>query len=349
MNSLRILITIFLIGVAPMAASGDELDRYETSLGGSERLRLFALTNIFDRYAADPAVRDGLRTELARQGYYYDGTGSRVLRQDMWIAPILAFDGNINGGTLNDRFRFAGLEFHADPRIKAKPGWVGGASVGARTRFALGNGSLLDLQGEGKMSWSPRYDIGRSSAQISACLLNNLRGWTFLDLCHRLRENKRKLGRSTEASTSARLSSLGQVGNSYHEAWLQVERLSYGASEQGVAIVGLRSIFDRIMPYGSVSFAQSIPNEMAFRSRIELGVQLPRNGRIIDLFLWTQSADGDRFLGAVREDQTHGVGVSVQSTTGPRITVSFVRNSSTADFYDHSQLEAEIRLRDVRW
>ncbi len=347
-NSLRAFLCVFLL-CNPMGAAGDELALYRTSLHGSERLRVFALTRIFDQYPADPDVRNALRQGLRQLGEYYDGNGNRILRSDAWLYPVIGYDGNINGGVLNDHFRFGGLVFEADPAIRAKSGVVGGGGFGTMTRVALARGTFIDLTGTAEVSHSPEHDINRSQAEISACLRHNLARWTFVDLCRVFEEAQRELGRSTRRATRASLSSLHQIGGTYHETRIELERSDHNSVTQDAVTFGLRSVLNGVLPSVSISLAESVPNEIAFRSRVNAGIYVPYNGRLYGMFAWTQFADGGRFLNTLREDRTTGLGVSAEIHDDVTLAVTYASNRSTASFFNYEQLEFQLQFKNIRW
>jgi len=338
-----------LLCLIPLGAAADELLRYETSLYGPERLRLFALTRIFDGSPDDPDVRLALRRDLERQGHYQDGAGPRILRHGVSVYPVLGYDDNINGGVLNDRFRFSGLVFEADPTIRAKAGLVAGGGFGTQTRVAIARGTYVDLTGAADFAYSPTHQISRSQAEIAACLRSNLTGWTFVDLCQRFEDTERELGRSTRRVTSVALSSLHQTGHAYHEAQVQLERAYYTTIDQDAVTLGLRSVIGRVLPSVSLSLAGPVPDEIAYRSRVNVGFQMPHDGRLYGIYAWRQYAEGGMFLGTEREDRTFGLGVSADLQRNITVSLTYSNNRSTAAFFNYSQLEMQVRFREFRW
>lgn len=343
------VLCVLLLCLIPIGSAADELSRYETSLYGPERLRLFALTRIFDHRPDDPGVRAALRRDLARQGHYHDGVGPRILRQDVSVYPVLGYDGNINGGVLNDRLRFGGIVFEADPATRAKAGLVAGAGFGTQTRIAIAQGTFLDLTGAADFAYSPKHRINRSQADIAACLRRNLAGWTFIDLCQRFEDTERELGRSTRRATSAALSSLHQIGPTYHEARGELERTHYATTDQDAITLGLRSVVGRVLPSISLSFAEPVPDEIAYRSRVNVGLEMPHDGRLYGIYAWRQDAEGGMFLGTGREDRTYGLGVSADLQSNITVNLTYSNNHSTAAFFNYSQLEMQLRYRKFSW
>ncbi len=346
---LRKLLSAVIVACFPIVAIADDLTLYRTSLHGPERLRVFALTRMFDQRASEPGVRMALRRNLAQQGHYYSGNGQRVLSQDVWLFPVLGYDGNINGGALNNRFRFGGLVFDADPSILAKSGLMVGGGIGTQTRVALASGTFLDLLGTAEVARSPRHRINRSQAEISACLRDNLVGWTFVDICSIFEETEREMGRSTRWATRAALSSLHQVGLSYHEARVELEIADYGPVAQNAVTFGLRSVFDGFLPFASISLAEQVPDEMAFRSRITAGLQVPYDWRLLSIFAWAQFADGGRFLGVPREDRTSGLSVSGDISRHVSFSVTYTDNNSSSAFFDYEQIELKLNFKGYSW
>lgn len=334
---------------APAPARSDPVERYATSSIGSERLRLFAVSRMFNQHNGDPRVVSMLRADLARQGFYYDGKGSRLISRGFWISPRIGHDSNINGGSLNDRFGYGGLVFEADPAMTAKSGWVGGFALGQGLRLAVANGTFLDLSGRGELEYSPKHRIGTNRARVSACLRHNVGDWTFVDLCRDVQDSERKLGRSHLQTTGLTLSRMTETDRAYHELTAKLERSDYGYINQTGIALGVRSAFDRFTSYVSVSFAEPVAGEMAFRQRVDAGISLLWKSRAYGMNVWAQEADGGRFLGEARRDLNVGLGASIDLSQTTSIDVSYTRNMSNHQFFDSTEISLAISLRHFSW
>lgn len=133
---------------------------------------------------------------MTSQGYYHTGTTPELVARAVQVAPLLTWDSNINGGVLRDRFIINGLVFEADPAYRAKSGLAVGGTVGSMLRYAWAEGRVVQLQAHAELAWSPRHQIGRGDAVISACSRNHLAGWTFLDFARQDSEHGAIWGRT---------------------------------------------------------------------------------------------------------------------------------------------------------
>lgn len=338
----------------PPQARADALDRMRMSgLASSERLRLRAYGKALSAGLATRPVIDQLRGDMVRQGFYYDPGASPVVATELWVAPVLSWDGNINGGVLNDRFWFGGYVFQADPAYVAQAGLVLGAAAGGTTRLAWANGRLIELQGAAELAWSPQHDTGRGDASLGVCSRNHLAGWSFLDLCANGQRSWRSLGDSGATQASLRLSSILDGADSLHVAGLVYTRASTSGPSQDRLGLGLRSVWNRAVTEMTLTLGAPADDQTVLRRRLDAEVAWFGGGfwggRPLRAGLWYQVAAGGAFLGVPRRDEGMGVSLQVQLRPGVTLRTGYAVNRSTAGFADYDQVTLDLRLDRLRW
>lgn len=204
------------------------LDRTRISdIAGSERLRMFAYRKLLETGLAPRFATVQMKQNLVSQGFYYEPGARHVIATQAWAAPVLSYDGNINGGVLQDRLTFNGFVFDADPSLRAKAEVAVGFSARGVTRLAWAIGRYIEGRLRGEMVWSPEHHIVRSTADLSLCSRIHVTGWTFLDMCHSASVVQRELGSSTVQETAFAVTQLFQTGAGYHEMTAEVAQTRY--------------------------------------------------------------------------------------------------------------------------
>lgn len=339
-----------LFCIMGVSAHADALDLARSAgISGSERLRMFAYGKLLETEAAPRAAAVQMRQSLVRQGFYYEPGSRRIIATEAWAAPVLSYDGNINGGTLQDSFRFNGFEFEADPAYRAKAGAVFGLSAGGVARVAWAEGRYVEAILRGDAVWSPQHSIGRNSVELGLCSRNHVTGWTFMDLCHTFAKSDRELGANTSRKTALVLSQLFTTGQNHHEVSAEVANTQYEAGAQPAVTLSWGTAWNTAATRLSVTKAAGIKGETALNARVAADVQWVWDGRAIGVGLWHQTADGGTFLGSPRSDRASGVSLSYQVSKGLTAQVGYMVNRSTADFFDYGLVTVNMRYDALRW
>ncbi|MGV8989600.1 MAG: hypothetical protein ACOH2H_25630 [Cypionkella sp.] len=344
----RLALCLILCG--PLPSRADEASRTQIAdIAGSERLRLFAYGKLLETRTAPRVAVVRMKQDMIRQGFYFDPGTSPLIARDAWIAPVLSYDGNINGGVLQDSFVFNGQVFDAAPDFRAKAGVVAGLAAGGAVRLAWANGRYVEARVQGQAVWSPEYQIGRSNAELGLCSRNHLTGWTFLDLCRTVSAISRELGSSTSQATELSLSQLFAAGGGYHDLTADLSQSHYDIGEQPALTLSWNAVWDRAATNLSLTVAAPINDETALRQRVEAGVKWLWRGRSVGVDLWHQEADGGTFLLTPRADTATGIGLSYEIRPGVTTQIGYMVNRSTVDFFQYDQLSVNIRFDSLRW
>ncbi len=335
---------------APPPARADEMDRMRLSvLAPSERLRLRAFGKALSAGLATRPAIGQLRRDMVRQGFYFDPGPPRLVAAELWAAPVLSWDGNINGGVLTDRFSLGGYVFQADPASVAQAGVVLGGAAGGTARLAWASGRLIELQAGAELAWSPDLDIGRSDAALGLCSRNHLAGWTFLDLCANGQWSWRHLGDSSAGQTSLRLSTLADASESLHEIALTYTSAGTDGAPQARIGLAVNSVWNHAVTELSLTLGAPVAGQTVLRRRLEAGVGWFWRGRPLRAGLWYQVADGGAFLGTPRRDEGMGASLELQLRPGVTLRTGYAVNRSTAGFADYDQVTLDLRFDRLRW
>jgi hypothetical protein len=345
----RVITALFWLMLGSMAQA-EALDRARiANISGSERLRLFAYGKVLDTGAAPHSAVLQMKQSMIGQGFYFDPGAKRLIASQAWLAPVLSYDGNINGGVLQDSFSFKGYVFDADPAFRAKAGVVLGPAGGGVARLAWANGRYLEAALRAEAVWSPEHHIGRSTAEVSLCSRNHVKGWTFFDLCQTASMLKRELGSSSSQDTSLSLTQIFQTKAGYHEIAAEVGQTRTGSGHQPSLTLSWGSVWDRAATKISLTEASPVAGETALQSRVAAEVQWLWGEHAVGLGLWHQSFDGGAFLGTPRHDNATGLSLSYQISPSVTAQIGYMRNQSSVDFFDYAQTSVNLRFDALRW
>jgi hypothetical protein len=313
-------------------------------LAPGERLRLYALTRALDTRRAPPPITQAARQALQAQGFYHDARRPALLSADARVTPVLAWDANINGGFINDRFDHFGLMFEVDPARMARAGLVAGARLGAETRLAYGPGRYLELQGNGEAVWSPRHEIGRANASLSVCSRNHVTGWNFADLCASTQAGWRALSSSRSSTVSGTLSHLLTAGPAYHQLSLGLARHWQEDGQQNAVTLGWGAVWNHLTTDISLTLTDGIPNETALRRRINAQASWVWKQRPFSLTVWQVDARGGLLLGVERQDRLRGLSLSVRPRRGLTVELTHQQTRSTLALFSEQRTGLGLRF-----
>lgn len=349
--SLRARLLAALAGALLLAApaAADEAARVATSaLAGSERLRLYAFGKALEVGALTPPLVGRMKRDMVRQGFYHGPGQSPLTLLEAWAAPVLSYDGNINGGAYNDRLSVDGMVFETTPDYVAKAGIVAGVGAGGEARLAWDTGRHVSAVLRAETVWAPEHDIGRGYAELRVCSDNHLTGWSFLDLCHSEAVLDRELDRSESALSRIGGEHLFETGAGYHALSAGLERRD-GATRQMALELGLETIWDGAVTEFAVGIGEEVPGETVQRLALGAGLRWHQGRHPMGLSLSYQHAEGGQFLGQDRTDRRYAAALVYQVSPSLTLGLDLARNDSTVAFYDYDELGVTATFSGFRW
>lgn len=345
-NRLAQLLTVLLALLLGAGVAGaDPLDRARmASLAGSERLRLFTLGQALETRAGGPALTRAMRSAMQDSAFYHEVPRPELLRHSLRASPVLAWDGNINGGFLNDSFDLNGLVFGVDPSRQAMAGLVGGGRASGDLRLAWGPGRHLDLRFGTEVVWSPQHDVGRAALSASACARNHLTAWVFADLCAHASASHRALSDSRSLVFNGTVSRLFATGRASHELSLGAERRLLDEGRQSALTLGWAAVWDHATTDISLTLATPIAGQTVQRLRISAELGLLWQDRPVTIGLWHAVASGGMFLGQARQDASSGLSVGVRLRPQLSVEAVWQLTRSSVDLFNENRAGLNIRF-----
>lgn len=348
-KALKPLAFSLAVGIAlPAAADPSDLAGV-SGLAWSDAIRLRALGAAASENQLDSGLTRALQRELELQGYYSPRHQITPIARQVWLMPLLAWDGNINGGMMKDRFDFNGLIFEADPSYRAKAGVVLGGSLGGMSRLAWDEGRWIDLQAQAEIGYSPKHDVARQDLWLQACSRNHLTGWNFLDLCASGNRSFRELGNDQSHRLEAEFRHVAASSTGLHEVGIKLARVDSRSRDQNRIGFSLESLWDKGATQIAVTLGEEIPDATVLRQRVDFGIKSKVLDRNIGMDLWGQMANGSAFLGRFREDKTWGIGVSADLRPGIDLRLGYSDSRSTAAIADYQQITLDLRFDPLKW
>ena len=342
--ALAALLIVALAGTAPALA--DAMDRARMApLASSERLRLFTFGRALHGPNPSQTVTTALRRSMERTGFYHQQGGLALLGHSLRFSPVLAWDDNINGGYFNDTLEIFGLPFQVNPDNLARSGLVLGGRVDGSVRLVYAEGRYLDLTANTEAAWSPRHQIGRANAALSACARNHVSGWTFADVCVTAAGGWRELSSSTSTAVSTKLSQLFATTAATHQVSVEVERSQLSIGAQTSVTLGWASVWNRATSDLSLTLGAPIPGAAATRARLSARTSWIWHNRPVTLSAWHMRSSGGMLLGMPREDRLTGLGVSVQARPGMSVDLMHQVTRSTVSLFDESRTGITVRFQ----
>ena len=321
------------------SASAQNADVLRSSLdSGNERLALFSAS----KYVAaqpDPTVLRLLGQLMPLQAFRLDGAtpDNHIIRRQINLSPVVAYDDNINGGNRNSSFTLGDtLTFTVDEDARAKEGVVLGAAINANMRYGYGRGDYLDAAGSFSAVHAPTEDLEKYNYGFSLCSRNHIQGWTFLDGCATTQSQIVDLGTAREDAVRLTATQLLQAGGYDHALSATFGHVWFTNFEQNTYASSLTTSLGKL---GSASITldlgDAVDGAHAQRERLTLNYVTSIADRTFSFSASQANARGSMFLGDLREDVTTTFGVRTDLTDQISVNIRLTDNASTVDFFEY--------------
>lgn len=305
----------------------------------SERLRLFAL--VLDKPLGVGAAIGPLRRSLGLN--QPAGAAPQRIGGGEFLAPVLSWDGNINGGYKGDTVLIGGLPFRIDAPYRAHAGIVAGLRGGVSRRWAIAPGTTLDLRLNGSFVRAPRFDENVTTAQSALCLEHGLGPTLWTTGCGGSVTQLRTLSTTREQFVSFGVGGLvaAPFGPSVIEAtyrhsmnpgWTRDSlRLSSETARRGLGVVSL-----------SASLGERVTGQNSELFSFGVGLTRPIAGQVTSLAVELAKTGGARFLGQERRDKNLSLSITRAISPDLSATVGAVRTRSSITAFSGSELNFSV-------
>ena len=268
-----------------------------------------------------------------------------------YIAPIVDYNTDINGGNPNRPLVLGNLTFMGDETLLRKEGLVAGLAVGADGRHIYGPGKYIDYGIGASYAHSPEHDIGIGRAFANLHSKNHIRNLWYVFAF----ENTNKLWRdlNDDSSRTVGLSLvklLATEQRSYHQANVGLRRFWDDEYEQNQLTVGLQTIHNTgIHTAFNVVLGEAVTNTLVTRHSINATVGTSLFKKPLSATFSHSHANGGKLLGIEREDTIRSFAITY--TVHPRIsvTIGFRETDSSISYFSESQPIVGVQFAPIRF
>lgn len=330
------------------AAQADQAKMLGAALNsGSERVAIYALS--------DPHLPLSVRVQAGQlsnaQGYSV-GSGVRKVNSTVDIAPVLTYDSDINGGASKDGFTFSGFDFVIPEDERRKAGIVVGASMDASVRYALGHQTVADVSGWVSHAWSPKHDITKTSAGMSACVSKQMERDLYLSGCAAYALFRTDLKDDQSLFGELKVNKLFGGDTAIHDIGLGLSRVALKDRSTGDGYGQTRVSLDGTTFFASGDFAgygvtvgEKVEGEKVRTLGLsasygrEFGKQTVIGSVAYDKY------DGTMWLGQEVREEAFTAGLRVARTKGPDLSVRYVKTSSGSLVNDGNSVFFDVNYK----
>lgn len=334
-----------MIAMAPLSlAAQTPATNWQAALdSGAPRLMLFALQ------VEKPAGADDFVARLQYgQAMQQAKTAPPVLlsyRTD--LRPIVAYDGNINGGIPGDTIYLGGFPFTIAPENRAKAGMLYGAEASLTARFALAPGSTLDLTAYAAQAHSFDYGLDILNAGLSACGAQywGRSSWTQICVGDTFTQRNNLPERERFASLGVSKVFASRLG--FHEARATVQkavRKDYDKTSLSLHLITARA------GLGALTLRIDAGERVAgYNTRLvgtSAALTRPIAGVSTTFFAGYGVEAGGAVFGQPRRDEIFSLGLSRKLTSHAEATLRLSQRQSSIPAYQELSVDLDISLID---
>lgn len=275
------------------------------------------------------------------------GIAAPLMAQDappaLRLAPVVAYDPNMNGGMPGAAIVLGGLPFTLPPDSVAQPGVLVGAGVSLAGRTDVSANFGLEYSANLQSLHNVASDLRVRSAGASVCGLTFLSASTLGALC--ATTSREEKARTLSSTTSFTLSAdhrrpIDPTGATL-PGWdaslaglIGRDKVDGGWRNTAGGSLGIYGSEGRSLTLGATLFTP-VRNALSDRYSLEVALTAPDHFPA-GLSLSFVRAEGGNVFGLSREDSTARLGVDVQLGRKVMASIGYSRKDSSVDFFDDS-------------
>ncbi|WP_147298877.1 hypothetical protein [Rhodosalinus sediminis] len=319
-----------------------------------ERLNLFCFAERYDGEVVTAAEATRYDYQLKRSGYERGlGLPARVNQFSFqpYVAPILRYDTDINGGNPDKPLQLGSLTFVGDPKLVRQEGVVVGAGIGAYGRYLVGEGRYVDYGLGASYAHSPEHDIGIERRFASVCSKNHVGNWWYLDGCMRSSFVKKNLTEETRNSISLSTAKLFTSSEDvHHEVSVGGTRVYDEDYQQNQLSVGFETIYSNGW-YSAVdaTIGEDVDGEIAVQNAVSASLSLPVFERSLTITASYSEADGAKLFGIERADYTTSLSVVYSVYRNIDVVAGYTETDSSINYFDEAAPSFSVRFEPIRF
>lgn len=317
-----------------------------------ERLKTFCLLNNMQEKKPLPPQALMLANSLKKQGYLTSVNVSGKTKGSpirFSIKGISRYSQNINGGNPAQNLELGGLSFVGDPAFYAKEGLLIGAALNVGGRRIYGEGRYLNYNLNTSYTYSAKHSLGVATSSVSACSINHIADWWYLDLCGNASSTRKEITtQSSENLSLALVKSFSGVSSTYHKIRIEGIRRFSSNYVQNKLLFGLDTIHPKNVTSGvTVAIGESVNNQLATRVAISGHLGLSLNKKRLSVKASYNDSDGGKLLGFDRSDEAFNLSVSYPLTDYVSANLGYHKTNSSIDYYDTKYPTFGLQLKSL--
>jgi len=343
-STLRAAAFLSLSAIAPVAHAKSDGNVLEgVGMTGSESMMMFALSD----YRLPRDFHEARLALAKRMGLV--GTPGQVT--DSWIdfAPVLTYDGNINGGSVGESVTISGLEFRVEDDYRAKGGLLVGTQVTAGLRMNVGERTALELDGYAMAAWAPEHDMTKTRVQGSACLRRMVNDRVQVRGCLDGYHSSYELGETRRAGVEAGMSYAFASFAAFHEIDVSLKQSRYFDDEDynqtTVAAIYTTGRPGPLAFTAGVQLGTEVEDRIAMREAFMAGVSMMVLDRPTSFLVSLQNNRGGMFLGEGRDERVYAVSANRRVHDHLTVGAAYSVTEASHEFFQDNAFGVTFNVR----
>ncbi|MFD1194021.1 hypothetical protein ACFQ3C_05010 [Seohaeicola saemankumensis] len=318
------------------------------------RLQVYCLSKVLSGTATNLQSAQMLDFRIKQEGYD-NGIGLpgnvRPMSLIPYIAPILEYSSDINGGNPNRPLVLGSLTFYGDEEFYRKKGIIAGIGIGSSGRIIFGQGKYLNLNFGVSYAHSPEHDIGVSRFHANICSKNDIGNNFYLDGCFAVSGIHRELTSETTGSATVSIAKLFSKGtNRFNQASFGVSRFFDKGYDQNQILVRFDTLYrSGFFTSFNASVGPTVAANLAMRHSLSATVGTTFLNKPIRATASYTYSDGGKLLGFSREDALRFF--SITYAVHPRVSLSmgYREISSSIDYFSESEAIFGVQFSPIKF
>jgi len=268
-----------------------------------------------------------------------------------FIAPILEYSTDINGGNPNRPLVLGNLTFTGDETLLRKEGLVAGVGVGANGRHIYGEGRYLDFGLGLSYAHSPEHDIGFSRAFANIYSKNHIRNHWYVDAYGSTNKTWRDLTDDSSSTVGLNLVKLfATEQHSYNQATVGVRRFYDDDYEQNQLVASLQTIHSSgLYTAINATVGAAVENTLATSHSISATVGTTLFSKQLSATYTYSFANGGKLLGFERNDTSQSFTVTYAVHPRVNVTFGYRETESSIDYFSESEPVIGVQFTPIRF
>lgn len=318
------------------------------------RLRTFCVAEVVEGQTV--SFRDAVLFDamLKREGFSVGiGLPNKIPTNSVntYVAPILDYNTNINGGNPNRPLVLGNFTFTGDEQNLKREGVVLGLAAGMNGRGIYGKGRYVDYSLSASYAHSPEHRMGMKRSSAGVCSRNLVSNNWYVDACGDTSRLVRDLLAETTSGVSLSTSKLFAFGKSaFHSTSMGIRRhfaedYTHNQFQLGWSTVRPQGVYTSF----NVSLGDAVQNKLATRRTVSATLGTAVFNRALTATAAYSYADGGMLLGFERMDTSRSISINYALTAKISVGMGYKTVNSSIDYFSEKEPTFTIQFAPIRF